>query len=194
MNSFWGCARNSFFTTWISMELNLLIFLPMILLGGGAQTLASTVKYIVIQSVSGLIVIISFSSSYHSAGGGVGQIFITLVLLFKLGGFPFIQWVLSVGSTMDWFSLTVILTVQKIMPINFIANSPFKSAVFLGYISWGLLPILTVKAKLIKTIIILSSTFSLIAIIVRLSLRFYSWKYLLSAYTLISLPIIKEQS
>ena len=73
------------------MELNLLIFLPMILLGGGAQTLASTVKYIVIQSVSGLIVIISFSSSYHSAGGGVGQIFITLVLLFKLGGFPFIQ-------------------------------------------------------------------------------------------------------
>lgn len=93
------------------------------MLGSAGNTQVAAVKYVVIQRITGLLVIVLIRGATHRSGGEILKLILILVFLFKLGGFPFVQWVINVGLLLDWLALTLLLTIQKVVPLFIIYTS-----------------------------------------------------------------------
>lgn len=190
LNTVWGCTTSSYLTCWIAIELNLLIFLPIIALGARGRGPMVTLKYIIIQSLSGLLILLGLLISIHRSGREVIKSIISIVFILKIGGFPFMHWALIIGAVVDWVSLTIILTIQKILPLLIISNLVYHNLQPLCVLRWLILPLLATKSLKLKIVIIISSTFNLIAILSTFSIRRHKWLRLLILYLISTIPII----
>jgi len=190
LNTVWGCTTSSYLTCWIAIELNLLIFLPIIALGARGRGPMVTLKYIIIQSLSGLLILLGLLISIHRSGREVIKSIISIVFILKIGGFPFMHWALIIGAVVDWVSLTIILTIQKVLPLLIISNLVYHNLQPLCVLRWLILPLLATKSLKLKIVIIISSTFNLIAILSTFSIRGHKWLRLLILYLISTIPII----
>lgn len=190
LNTVWGCTTSSYLTCWIAIELNLLIFLPIIALGARGRGPMVTLKYIIIQSLSGLLILLGLLISIHRSGREVIKSIISIVFILKIGGFPFMHWALIIGAVVDWVSLTIILTIQKVLPLLIISNLVYHNLQPLCVLRWLILPLLATKSLKLKIVIIISSTFNLIAILSTFSIRRHKWLRLLILYLISTIPII----
>ena len=190
LNTVWGCTTSSYLTCWIAIELNLLIFLPIIALGARGRGPMVTLKYIIIQSLSGLLILLGLLISIHRSGREVIKSIISIVFILKIGGFPFMRWALIIGAVVDWVSLTIILTIQKVLPLLIISNLVYHNLQPLCVLRWLILPLLATKSLKLKIVIIISSTFNLIAILSTFSIRRHKWLRLLILYLISTIPII----
>lgn len=190
LNTVWGCTTSSYLTCWIAIELNLLIFLPIIALGARGRGPMVTLKYIIIQSLSGLLILLGLLISIHRSGREAIKSIISIVFILKIGGFPFMHWALIIGAVVDWVSLTIILTIQKVLPLLIISNLVYHNLQPLCVLRWLILPLLATKSLKLKIVIIISSTFNLIAILSTFSIRRHKWLRLLILYLISTIPII----
>jgi len=190
LNTVWGCTTSSYLTCWIAIELNLLIFLPIIALGARGRGPMVTLKYIIIQSLSGLLILLGVLISIHRSGREVIKSMISIVFILKIGGFPFMHWALIIGAVVDWVSLTIILTIQKVLPLLIISNLVYHNLQPICVLRWLILPLLATKSLKLKIVIIISSTFNLIAILSTFSIRGHKWLRLLILYLISTIPII----
>ena len=190
LNTVWGCTTSSYLTCWIAIELNLLIFLPIIALGARGRGPMVTLKYIIIQSLSGLLILLGLLISIHRSGREAIKSIISIVFILKIGGFPFMHWALIIGAVVDWVSLTIILTIQKILPLLIISNLVYHNLQPICVLRWLILPLLATKSLKLKIVIIISSTFNLIAILSTFSIRRHKWLRLLILYLISTIPII----
>jgi len=190
INRIWGCSAQSFFTSWIAIELNLLLILPLIVLGAAGRAQVAAVKYVIIQRITGLLIIVLIRGANHRTGGDVVKLILRLVFLFKLGGFPFVQWVINVGILLDWLALTLLLTLQKAVPLFMLHTCAHANLRLLCFSGWLILPLYALKMKQVKSVVIISSVFNLIAILSSFTLSYHKWKILLLMYSVSSLPII----
>ena len=190
LNTVWGCTTSSYLTCWIAIELNLLIFLPIIALGARGRGPMVTLKYIIIQRLSGLLILLGLLISIHRSGREAIKSIISIVFILKIGGFPFMHWALIIGAVVDWVSLTIILTIQKILPLLIISNLVYHNLQPLCVLRWLILPLLATKSLKLKIVIIISSTFNLIAILSTFSIRRHKWLRLLILYLISTIPII----
>lgn len=190
LNTVWGCTTSAYLTCWIAIELNLLIFLPIIALGARGRGPMVTLKYIIIQSLSGLLILLGLLISIHRSGREVIKSIISIVFILKIGGFPFMHWALIIGAVVDWVSLTIILTIQKVLPLLIISNLVYHNLQPLCVLRWLILPLLATKSLKLKIVIIISSTFNLIAILSTFSIRRHKWLRLLILYLISTIPII----
>ena len=61
------------------------------MLGAAGRAQVAAVKYVIIQRITGLLIIVLIRGANHRTGGDVVKLILRLVFLFKLGGFPFVQ-------------------------------------------------------------------------------------------------------
>jgi len=123
LNGYWGCSTTSFFSCWISIELSLILFIPLCALGARGAGVLLSVKYLLVQSIAGLLIIPGLTGATTTGPNRVMGLLLTVLVLFKLGGFPFVQWVLLVGSKLEWATLYVILTLQKLIPLLLLSQA-----------------------------------------------------------------------
>lgn len=124
----------SWLGTWVSLEVNLISFIPMILSREYITRVESCIKYFLVQAFSSLLILVSILTSvsfnniewvnYSSL-----IIILTVALIIKLGAAPFHFWFPAVSSGISWYQNFILITVQKLGPI-----------IMLNYI-WNLLPV-----------------------------------------------------
>jgi len=190
LNSIWGLAAASYVSAWAVIELNLVLLLPLIILGSRNKRDITAVKYLLIQRVSGLLLLATIFISRGASRSRTVQLLPTLLIFYKLGAFPFFQWVFIVGNRLEWYVLYLILGLQKLVPLIFARHLWVLSGAVIIGVGWLFIPLATYHSISIKKVIILSSVFNLGALLVTIGYSRFKWKILLLIYLLIRAPII----
>ena len=109
----------SWFSVWIGLELNLMSFIPLILIKDNQYSSEAALKYFLIQALGSTVLLISaaiilikfniFSASLSAA------------LLLKAGAAPFHSWFPPTLEGILWPQALTLITVQKVAPISLLS-------------------------------------------------------------------------
>nr|VFU78667.1 NADH dehydrogenase subunit 2 [Proasellus grafi] len=110
-------TSKTWFSVWLGLEINLLSFLPIILLSS-ASTSEGGLKYFLVQAVGSLLIL---QTSFAWPMLPHPFLFFMLPLTLKLGAAPLHFWLPEVTQTLSWRVNMILLTVQKTGPLYLLA-------------------------------------------------------------------------
>nr|YP_011014758.1 NADH dehydrogenase subunit 2 [Ixodes crenulatus]WQB40569.1 NADH dehydrogenase subunit 2 [Ixodes crenulatus] len=118
LSIFISISSSFWFSLWMSLEINMLIFIP-IMNSKNFLSSNSMLNYYVIQSLSSSMFLFSsiMSSIFFT------QIFnyiIMITMLIKLGAAPFHSWFPQISEGLDFFPFFILSSLQKIIPLYII--------------------------------------------------------------------------
>jgi len=119
-SSFVAISTNRWFQLWAALEINMLLFTPLIF-NKNNLSINSIIKYFIVQSFASSIFILTliFSQKY------LIPIFFNTLTLFalttKLGLFPIYFWFPQVSEGLSWLSFLILSTWQKLIPLYIIS-------------------------------------------------------------------------
>nr|YP_010308876.1 NADH dehydrogenase subunit 2 [Rhipicephalus camicasi]UMB51147.1 NADH dehydrogenase subunit 2 [Rhipicephalus camicasi] len=148
-------SSNSWFIFWLMMEINMMSFIP-IMNEFKLKNYNSMIMYFIIQSFSSSLF---FMSSFQYSLLNV-ELFLNLInisILIKLGVIPFHFWLMLISESLNFNSLLILLTIQKIIPLLIIEKFLNNLMMPLFVLSSLMASILAMKYKLMKKILIFSS-------------------------------------
>lgn len=109
-------TANRWLTVWLGLELNLISFLPIILLTHRSQETESAIKYFLIQALgSGFVLMGGLGTSLLSVSWA--YILISMGLIIKLGLAPLHFWLPRVMGGINWLNCLILTTWQKVAPL-----------------------------------------------------------------------------
>ena len=151
---------------WISLELNILRFLPVISSKENIE-IENSIKYFLIQRWASVIFLIRFFFFYIINNNF--SILINLRLFIKLGMRPFHSWFISILKTSSLNTLFILSTIQKIIPLIIIFNIKVNNILIFTIILLTLIFILRLLPSTINInkVLALSSINNVIWLIIR---------------------------
>nr|AAS00829.1 NADH dehydrogenase subunit 2 [Armillifer armillatus] len=122
MSTIIALSSTSWLIMWLSLETNLISFIPMISYPKTQFFSKSAMKYFLIQSSSSItfLFLTIFLASLPSLLLKLQPI-ITLIMIMKSGSAPFHHWFITITNNISWSSLLLLLTWQKIIPFLIIS-------------------------------------------------------------------------
>lgn len=156
------CSR-SWFLVWIGMELNIVSYISLV--GrDGRLVCGSVFRYFLVQVVGSMFLLFFVIVGLVSDENINYEFFIfgnviTLIIIIKLGGGIFYFWVPSVYGGLDWFSLFILMRLQKIAPLWVLILLSFNywMLIIMGFISVVVGGLLGINQMLIRIIMAYSS-------------------------------------
>jgi len=140
--------------------------MPAVISGGTRQARSTGLKFFFIQSLARMITVAVLLSCIKRGTTGAALSIIAGALIIKMGGFPFHAWFVVVGTELPWARLATLTTVQKVIPLFLLARTcPGRGAALVA-IGWPLVLATTLTAKCLKKVLILSSVFFLLSLLV----------------------------
>nr|APQ47864.1 NADH dehydrogenase subunit 2 [Cheumatopsyche brevilineata] len=130
-------SSNSWVSCWMGLELNTFSFLPFIFKKKNFLSSETSIKYFFVQSISSvnlmfsqciIISLINLKIMNKTFFLPFMSLSVIICLLFKLGSAPFHFWMINLIESLDWFSMFIFFSIQKIPPIimiSFYMNSKF---------------------------------------------------------------------
>lgn len=121
MRTLIAISRRNWLIVWISLEINLISFLPILIRRSKYQETEASIKYFLAQAIGSRLLLIrriliwSYRSLYMSI-----YIILAFSLLIKIGAFPCHFWYTSVMSSISWNSALILSTWQKLAPLTII--------------------------------------------------------------------------
>nr|YP_010535636.1 NADH dehydrogenase subunit 2 [Alectorobius peruvianus]UYB78522.1 NADH dehydrogenase subunit 2 [Alectorobius peruvianus] len=111
-------SSSSLFLLWICLEINMMSFIPL-MYSKNYIAMNSTLLYFLTQSSASSIYILAalmlyFNPSFMS----FSMILVMITMLIKLGAAPFHIWFPKISEGLDFNSLAILLTVQKMIPLH----------------------------------------------------------------------------
>nr|YP_009445865.1 NADH dehydrogenase subunit 2 [Eurythenes maldoror]ATX68773.1 NADH dehydrogenase subunit 2 [Eurythenes maldoror] len=193
-------SSKSWFIAWMSLEINLLSFIPLMALKPNKYSSETTLKYFLIQAGASSIIILSVNLSFAPQ---ITSPLILLALLLKAGAAPFHQWMPSLIEGLSWYPATILLTVQKLNPlilISYISNNPYSNKIMYLHIlfSAAIGSVGGLTQTSLRKILVFSSITHLSWLLTSITISQPLWLLYFSIYSLIliSLTMIlaKQQS
>lgn len=108
------------FQIWISLEINIIIFIPLIFNKNNLST-NRIIKYFLTQAIARRLFILAILLSYLILWGPFFRNIITFVISIKLGLFPIYFWFPQVSEGLRWKRFLILVTWQKIIPLYVIS-------------------------------------------------------------------------
>nr|UTY22729.1 NADH dehydrogenase subunit 2 [Hirudo nipponia] len=109
---------NNWISIWVCLELNMFMFIPIIMWNSNSYEEEGAVKYFIVQSLASALLLFSVFYSYSLSSFHVVVMFLFLMSVFmKIGSFPFIFWYTSVMKSISWISCMILSTWQKLGPL-----------------------------------------------------------------------------
>ena len=121
--------RNSAIIIWVRLELNILRFLP-IITSREYSPIENSIKYFLIQRVASIFYIICILLCLIKYSF-ILELFIFIRIMVKLGAAPFHRWFLSLSKTLNLFTLILISTIQKIIPIVILSSLNLTNSIII---------------------------------------------------------------
>nr|AOR07179.1 NADH dehydrogenase subunit 2 [Mesenchytraeus antaeus] len=121
---------------WAGMELNLLSFVPLIMLSNSNQETEASIKYFLAQALGSSIMLMSSLSLWfnHSFPMNYMSLMLLMAMLMKIGMAPCHLWYPSVMTSISWMSCFILSTWQKLAPLSiivFIMTNTFQNTMLL---------------------------------------------------------------
>nr|UAT98526.1 NADH dehydrogenase subunit 2 [Limois sp. WW-2021a] len=107
-------SSNNIMFTWMSMEINLISFLP--LMKKSNKMNEQSMKYLIIQSVSSSMMLMSMIINLIINHPVNESMLMMMGILTKMGMMPFHLWLPSTMQMMSWNTCMMMMTIQKIIP------------------------------------------------------------------------------
>nr|YP_010952878.1 NADH dehydrogenase subunit 2 [Quadrella coronata]WMQ53298.1 NADH dehydrogenase subunit 2 [Quadrella coronata] len=191
--SFLAISSTSWFLMWVGLELNLMSFIPLIMIKMNPYLSETALKYFLIQAL-GSTFIIMFSSlnlSLHL----IIQSFILMALLLKMGAAPFHFWFPHVMTKLNWPQIIILVSVQKIAPMYltsyFMMSQPLIFIISLSAIMSAIIGAINgLNILNLRKIMAFSSINHLSWMLIAISINDYLWWMYFSFYILISSSVI----
>nr|AXO78617.1 NADH dehydrogenase subunit 2 [Sinanodonta woodiana]AXO78660.1 NADH dehydrogenase subunit 2 [Sinanodonta woodiana] len=112
-------STNTMFT-WMMMELNMMVFTPLICLLGSTNEADTSIKYLVPQSLASSLFLMSIiMTSYWP----YSNVMASISLLMKAGSAPFHTWFPAVMYSINLMAGFLMMTWQKLIPLFMIMNT-----------------------------------------------------------------------
>nr|ASS30627.1 NADH dehydrogenase subunit 2 [Coenobita rugosus] len=105
----------SWFGAWVGLELNLLSFIPLMVVKNNQYSTEAALKYFLIQSLGSSLVV--FSASFMLVYPETSSVILFCALVLKLGGAPFHFWFPQVMGGLFWPQAMILMSIQKIAPL-----------------------------------------------------------------------------
>nr|UNO54300.1 NADH dehydrogenase subunit 2 [Amblyomma sp.] len=189
-------SSKSWFIYWLMMEMNLLMFIP-ILNSKKKNSSNSMISYFVIQSLSSNLFLISMLN-FEIFTMSLFNFTAMMSIMIKLAMIPFHFWLTNLSEMIDFNSLFLMLTVQKIIPLYILSSIKMESLSIFVMISSVFASIFVINLKSLKKILIFSSISHqswMIALILMKSNFWFSYMTLYSILIYkISFMLIKMKS
>lgn len=163
--------------------------MPLVVFSSPLSRGGAGLKFFFIQRVAGLVVFIFFIEAIYFSWSSSLLALVRGLIIYKIGGFPFHQWMVLLRSSLSWESLGVVLTFQKIIPLYFLSALACKPLALVIGLGWPVLAMLGLLIKQAKKLFVVSSIFFLGALVLRVSLGGWKWKGLLLIYLVIFLTL-----
>nr|AML26235.1 NADH dehydrogenase subunit 2 [Scirtidae sp. BMNH 1274304] len=113
-------SSNSWLSMWMGLEINLLVFIPLINNKPELNASEASMKYFIIQALASSILLLSIIIMSLKINNYMIQssfLMFNSALLLKMGAAPFHFWFPEVISGLSWFNSFILLTWQKIAPM-----------------------------------------------------------------------------
>nr|YP_003084314.1 NADH dehydrogenase subunit 2 [Metacrangonyx longipes]CAQ16854.1 NADH dehydrogenase subunit 2 [Metacrangonyx longipes] len=107
-------CMNSWFLIWFFIEMNLMSFIPLIMLKKSKYSAESALKYFFIQTLSSILIVIGVLTLLTNME--IYILFFIMGLSIKLGLAPFHQWLVNIVEGLVWPLIGILLTIQKVGP------------------------------------------------------------------------------
>nr|YP_011017341.1 NADH dehydrogenase subunit 2 [Amblyomma dubitatum]WQF69004.1 NADH dehydrogenase subunit 2 [Amblyomma dubitatum] len=148
-------SSNSWFIYWLMMELNLLMFIPV--MNSKKKNNANTmISYFIIQAFSSTLFFYS-GMNFLFFKYQIFNTMMTIALLIKLAAIPFHFWLTGLSEMISHNSLLIILTLQKFIPLFILSTLISKILIIFALISSIFGSIFAINIKILKKILIFSS-------------------------------------
>lgn len=113
----------------------MLCFIPLIKSGGRYKVNSSMIKYFLVQALGSFFILYRFIIN----NGGSYSLFIVFGLLLKLGNPPRFIWLPRVMKRLEWYSVIILSTIQKLPPLIIFSKVGGVRIIILGLIILGFL-------------------------------------------------------
>nr|YP_010324872.1 NADH dehydrogenase subunit 2 [Haemaphysalis sulcata]UNO53923.1 NADH dehydrogenase subunit 2 [Haemaphysalis sulcata] len=148
-------SSKNWFIFWIMMEMNMMMFIP-ILKQNKLQNCNSMITYFIVQSFSS-IMFFMFSMMTITNFSVFNETLIVISLMIKLAMIPFHSWLILISETLDYNSLMIILSMQKVIPLFILSKMKTELSFIFSMISLIFSSIMIFNLKFLKKILIFSS-------------------------------------
>nr|YP_010596835.1 NADH dehydrogenase subunit 2 [Cycetogamasus diviortus]WAK85121.1 NADH dehydrogenase subunit 2 [Cycetogamasus diviortus] len=129
LSTFLAISTNNWFQMWLALEVNMMMFLPL-MFNKDNLSINSMMKYFIVQAFASSIFIFSMIFVQKFFWDTILSMSVTLAMLTKLGMFPLYFWFPQVSEGLAWMSFTLLSTVQKIIPLYIVSMS--SQMLFMG--------------------------------------------------------------
>nr|YP_006234430.1 NADH dehydrogenase subunit 2 [Amblyomma fimbriatum]AET63078.1 NADH dehydrogenase subunit 2 [Amblyomma fimbriatum] len=148
-------SSSSWFMYWLMMELNLLVFIP--LMNTKKKNNSNCmITYFIVQSFSSSVFLAS-SVYFYMFNILMFKYFMNISILIKLAAIPFHFWLTNLSEMFNYNTLFLILTFQKIIPLFILSLISLKIISFFAMISSIFASMFVINLKIFKKILIFSS-------------------------------------
>nr|UQS75777.1 NADH dehydrogenase subunit 2 [Systropus sp. 2 YXA-2022a] len=133
---FFIISAKTWIMAWMGLEINLMMFIPMLCNQKNKLYSESAMKYFLVQALASSIFLYSIIMLYFLNFKYTDEMVKTITLLAlitKMGGAPFHFWFTSVIEGMNWFNSLLLMTWQKMGPLTLLMN--LKNSNFLLFSS-----------------------------------------------------------
>lgn len=109
-------SSNSFFFSWVFLEINLISFIPLIINIKNKYSSEASLKYFFIQTVTSILILFSILTlkNYYLI---FNLNILVFALIIKIAVAPCHQWIPSVSERLNWLNLFIFFSFQKINPL-----------------------------------------------------------------------------
>nr|WOW98996.1 NADH dehydrogenase subunit 2 [Oecleopsis sp.] len=105
---------NNWMTMWMTLEMNMFMFIPIM---SKNKMSDQPMKYLIIQSISSSIMLMSIISSSINDSNLKTSILLMTALSIKMGMAPFHLWVPSIMTKLNWNKCIILTTLMKMSPM-----------------------------------------------------------------------------
>lgn len=186
-------STNSWLITWVIIEVNILVFIPLINIKKRKYQSECALKYFITQATASILIILSLFSLFNS--NQITSLTLIIALILKIGVAPLHQWIPAICEGLSWEVILILILPQKVGPLILIYQTllseliNYKISLFIllttligrvgGLINYSLRKIMVYSS-------ITHAGWMLTAIIINLNL----WVNYFIIYTIILLSII----
>nr|YP_009725885.1 NADH dehydrogenase subunit 2 [Dianemobius fascipes]QHQ73082.1 NADH dehydrogenase subunit 2 [Dianemobius fascipes] len=190
-------SSNSWVAMWLGLELNLLSFIPIMIMNKNILTSEASLKYFLVQTMASSIFLISIIFSMINNESEFLNFLnfseITFIVMnLKLGSAPLHYWFPSVMEGLSWMNCFILMTWQKIAPFSIISYLIPNFYIFSFFIITSIIigAVGGLNHLSLRKIMAFSSINHLGWMILSIMMSNSLWLIYFSTYTIISLTIL----
>nr|QUL61650.1 NADH dehydrogenase subunit 2 [Orthopagus splendens] len=153
---FMTISSNMILFTWMTMELNMIVFMP--IMTKTKKMKDFSMKYLIIQSTSSSLMLMAILTNLMIECPINESIMLMTSMLMKLGMIPFHLWMPNLFQSSSWMICLMMSTIQKIIPTTITSQMIQTKLIFLPMmLSMMMAPIISINQTSLKKILAYSS-------------------------------------